>query len=242
MDLKAAFYATPYFYEHNRSTGKRKGLSFDLMEQLGIEAGFTVEYLPDPVKNDNETWTDFPKRMLLDYRRPDVVGPWFVYGKMVANFSSQIAYVPNSFVMLVSKPRSVKAGVDWFNWAAPFTWETWALVTLLIALSGVAIWFFEREDEEDEDFAGTTTSEGMAKGVQLSMETFTGMGGFSPDTFAGKLTVWSLSFSMVLILAAVGEFMRVLLTLFFFFFACSFSASSSSLFYVSCSLSSSSSF
>jgi hypothetical protein len=116
-------------------------------------------------------------QLLSSKNAPDIIGPWFNYNSNKSSFSAFITpFLSNKFTILLLKPELVESSTDWLNWARPFTGLTWVLVLAIIVVTGVAVWFFERSDEADEDFTGKSNLEGMATGLAISAETFTGAG------------------------------------------------------------------
>jgi hypothetical protein len=138
-----------FFY--NNETQQYEGLAMDLLEQLSVEAGFTyeVEDVGPPgecttaVKGPcPATFNELFDYMLTQY---DVIGPWWTQSAARAFKNDFLPpFVDNSLALLTLQNTEEKKDVlNLLNFMAPFTYDTWILLTVACLVTGLTMSIFE---------------------------------------------------------------------------------------------------
>eukprot|EP00961_Rhodomonas_salina_P297948 3937652-Rhodomonas_salina.1 len=131
------------------------------------------------------------------------IGPATETADRLADHLVWSAYLTdNSFVLATRKaiePKNVLANL--FQFLTPFSWQVWVLLILGGFLSSVLYVATERRVNTDDLPPGTALTQ-IGDAFMLACFQFTGAGGFTPRTAAGRVITFSWGFTTLLTVAA----------------------------------------
>ncbi|CAK9075418.1 unnamed protein product [Durusdinium trenchii] len=179
------------------------GLEIDILNELGLRAGFTYSM----VIHDWSNITSFKKALAERIMLQDMItyAYWFITpGRMGIGAYSPYGFLEAMlFAVVVPKEKSMFSFDEIFSFLTPFSPAVWFCFLGLMIGTGLMYRFLETSNDEDfPEGRGLFDIRNFLDSIFKSSGHITGASGFAPKTWPGKVLLMSWTWCIVLTLSA----------------------------------------
>lgn len=185
------------------------GANVWLMDNLAMQGNFTVNYsivnLPDEVAGNNNLLYWIQYVFSMDPPFDCVISEVIETPEIAAAVQFAHPSQPFGYVVVTTVPTLIPEDIidRLWSWTAPFSGDVWGVLVGGMGITGILMWWFENELNED-DFGGEIhPARKLINGVFTAITTFTTQNaeGFSPISLPGRLYQITLSLATILTFA-----------------------------------------
>lgn len=178
------------------------GLMGRVMDELAERAGFSYRDSFHVFPGPPEGWT-YTEALAALVEQIDITAEYWIHlpERLALGITFPEGFYDTS-LQIVGVQKSSDTGFDVLSWKMPFTDPVWGLIVAAMLFSSGVFWILERLEEDGDLGESETHSHSLSVSLFLTTASFTGGGGYTPRTSAGRLFTISWTFTCLLLTAA----------------------------------------